>query len=447
MNSKEICRELAKIVGDAHVTDEKFILMTYTRDFAISPPSWPTAVVRPKTTGEVSQILRFCNTHAIPVSPRGGGSAQEGGCLAVEGGIVLETLRMNAIIEMDKLNNTVTVESGTTFADLMDQLEKNGQKIGVAPSGAIPGTVGAHISRPGVGWGNIKYSSQGDQVLGVTVVLPDGEIVRTGTAANPNADCFYRYAQGPDLTGLFIGSEGAYGVVTEVTLRTYAFPEVIALERFTTTNLKSALNIFQFIAFHELTCYISCPVIKPDFILFDLNYEGFAEEVEARKKRVHRYIEQFDDVKFEGSQGPEGFWENRWYNTGTEFADGVAGPVNFFLPFDKLEDATYMMRQIMDSFKIEKYAQQMFVGPSCSEHVSLMFFYPNDAEAENRVREAAKKMMRVSLELGGTPYSKGRLWGEYLRENMEGTGYWTLANSIKKTLDPKGIMNPGVVGL
>ena len=119
MQSAEIVRNLAAIVGVEHVTDEKFILAAYTQDFATYPPSWPTVVVRPRTTEEISKIMKFCNENKIPVSPRGGGSAQEGGCLAVEGGIVLETLRMNTILEMDKTNNTVTVEAGVDvrFAD------------------------------------------------------------------------------------------------------------------------------------------------------------------------------------------------------------------------------------------------------------------------------------------------------------------------------------------
>ena len=447
MQASEIRNSLAQIVGEKYVTDEKFILAAYTQDFATYPPSWPVVVVRPRTTQEVSDIMKFCNEHKIPVSPRGGGSAQEGGCLAAEGGIVLETLRMNTILEMDKTNNTVTVEAGVTFASLMDKLEKNGQKIGVAPSGAIPGTVGAHMSRPGVGWGNVKYSSQGDQVLGVTAVLPNGDIIKTGTAANPNADFFYRYCLGPDLTGLFIGAEGAYGIVTEVTLRTYAFPEEIYLERYIGSDLHDCVEIFQKIAFEQLTCYVSCPVIKEGFILFDINLEGYKDENKLRLQRVRDLIGRYKSVKFVGPNAPMEFWRNRWYNTGTEFAEGVAGPVNYFLPYDKLEEATLIMRGIMDKYGIKNYAQQMFIGPSCSEHVSLMFHYPNDREEYEKIQKACDEMMKKSLELGGGPYSKGRLWGPYLEENMGGTGYWKLAQQIKKWLDPNNIMNPGVAGL
>ena len=447
MDSKEIVKNLAEIVGSANVTDELFIREAYSQDFATYPASVPTAVVRPRTTEEVSAIMKFCNENKIPVSPRGGGSAQEGGCLAVPGGIVLETLRMNTIIEMDKTNNTVTVEAGVTFASLLEKLEQNGQKIGVLPSGAIPGTIGAHMSRPGVGWGNIKYSSQGDQVLGVTAVLPNGDIVKTGTAANPNADTFYRYCQGPDLTGLFIGAEGAYGIVTEATLRTYAKPEVIYLERFVGTDLHDIVDVFQQIAFNELTCYVSCPVIKEGFILFDINIEGYKDQVEVMLGHVHDIIDKYDTIESKGTEAPTNYWPDRWYHAGEEFEDGIAGPINYFLPYDKLEEATLIMRGIMDKYGVKTYSQQMFIGPSCSEHVSLMFHRPNDKEEIAKIDKACDEMMKKSLEMGGCPYSKGRLWAPYLKENMEGTGYWKFAQYLKKCIDPNNIMNPGVVGL
>ncbi|MBS3968531.1 MAG: FAD-binding oxidoreductase, partial [Clostridia bacterium] len=132
-----LVKELAEIVGSKNVTAEDFILLTYTNDFSVSPSSKPLLVVRPRTTEEVAGIMKYANEHKLPVSPRGGGSAQEGGCLAGQGGIVLETLRMDRILNIDEENGTVTVEAGVTFGRLMDTLEKKGWKIGIAPSGAL----------------------------------------------------------------------------------------------------------------------------------------------------------------------------------------------------------------------------------------------------------------------------------------------------------------------
>jgi glycolate oxidase len=448
MDKARILDRLVTVVGPKYVTDEPFVLKSYSQDFGVMPPSMPDIVVRPRTTEEISEIMKIANEFKVPVTPRGGGSAQEAGSTAAKGGIILETLRMDQVIELDEANGTVTVEAGITYVKLMDYLEKKGWKIGTAPSGAMAGTPGAHIARPGVGWGNIKYVSSGDQALGLKVVLPKGDIVNTGTAANPNSDVFFRYGLGPDLTGLFIGAEGAFGVMTECTLRMYPFPEKIYLERYTTHNLTEAISVFRHLALHNLVVYVSVPVIKPgEFILFDINVEGDADEVDLRVGKIREMIMSHKDMTCHGPEPTKKFWDYRWYLTGEEFKAGNAGPVNYFLPFDKLEAATYAMKEIMDRHGIKDYAQQMFPEPTGSEHVSLMFFKKDDIDQKRRVMQALDQMMDKALEMGGAPYSKGRQWGPYLRKHLGNTGYWRLLTAIKDTIDPNHIMNPDVIGL
>ncbi|ATW25885.1 FAD-binding oxidoreductase [Candidatus Formimonas warabiya] len=447
MNGEKMVHELSQIVGPKYVTVEEFILRTYTNDFGVSLPRRPVAVVRPGSTDEIGEIMKFAHKNKVPVSPRGGGSAQEGGCQAVEGGIVLETLRLNQILHIDEENATVTVQAGVTFGKLMNSLEEKGWKIGVAPSGALAGTVGAHLSRPGVGWGNIKYVSQGDQILGVKAVLPTGDVVNTGTGANPQADTFFRYALGPDLTGLFLGAEGAYGIVTEATLRLYPYPEEIYLERFIVRDRGVAIKIFQEIAIHNLTCYISAPLVNPDYVLFDINIEGYHDEVALRKERVRDLILKYPGVELRGAEEPNKFWSYRWYNTGMEFKEGIAGVVNFFLPFDQLDGGLRVMREIIDRHQIKNYVQQVFPGPSASEVVALLFHFPGDEEEYHKIRAALDEMMDKALEMGGAPYSKGRQWAPYLKKYLADTGYGKLAQAIKTAVDPNHIMNPGVAGL
>lgn len=446
MDKKQIIARLAEIVGPEYVTDEPFILLSYTQDFGTEAPRWPAIVVRPGTTDEIVAVLKLANEFNVPVSPRGGGSAQEGGCQS-EGGIVVETLRLDKILDINEDAGTVTVECGTTFVRLMTNLEERGWKIGIAPSGAMAGTVGAHISRPGVGWGNVKYVTQGQQVLGLKAVLPTGEVVETGTAANPAASSFFRYALGPDLAGLFIGAEGTMGIVTEVTLRLYPWPEKIYLERYIGSDLGDAINIFREIAHHSLVCYISVPVIKPEMVLFDVNVEGDEPEVEHRVDRIRTLVSAYSSVRYEGPEAPQKFWDYRWFNTGEEFKDGIAGAVNYFLPFAKLEEATLAMREIMDRRGIRLYSQQMFPEPTGSEHVSLLFHHPDDREEYAKIQGAMQEMMDKGLELGGAPYSKGRQWGPHLEKHLGATGYWRLLKAIKNVVDPNHIMNPDVVGL
>ncbi|MCL4396048.1 MAG: FAD-binding oxidoreductase [Chloroflexi bacterium] len=442
-------KRLIEVVGASNVADRSFMLRAYSRDFGIMPPHSPDVVVRPRTTQEISQIVQIANEFRVPIIPRGGGSAQEAGSTPSEnGGITLETLRMNEILEIDESNGTVTCEAGITYVTLMSALEEKGWKIGIAPSGAMAGTPGAHIARPGVGWGNIKYVSSGDQVLGLKVVLPSGDVVSTGTAANPNSDVFFRYGLGPDATGLFVGAEGAFGLITECTLRMYPLPKKIYLERYKTTDLAEAIRVFRELALNTLVVYVSVPVIKPgQLIIFDVNVEGDEGEVTARVDKIRKLIQSHPGIEYVGPEGPQKFWNSRWFLTGEEFKEGTAGAVNYFLPFDKLEAATYAMKQIMDRHGIGNYAQQMFPEPTGSEHVSLMFHHQADAEEHSKIVDAMGEMMDKALEMGGAPYSKGRQWGPYLQKHLGGTGYWRLMQTIKKALDPNHIMNPGVVGL
>jgi len=442
----EIRNRLAQIVGAARVTDETFILLTYTRDFGVQPPRWPAFVVRPGSTEEIVALVRLANELGLPISPRGGGSAQEGGCQS-EGGIIVETLRLDRILRIDEDSATVTVEAGITFVRLMAELERRGWKIGIAPSGAMAGTPGAHVSRPGVGWGNVKYVSQGDQVIGLKVVLPTGDVVNTGTAANPHADAFFRYGLGPDLAGLFIGAEGAFGIVTEVTLRLYPWPEQIYLERYIGSDLHDAIDIFRQIAHHNLVCYIAVPLIERERVLFDVNVEGDAATVAHHLDKIRQIVGRYPSVRYEGPDAPQQFWQNRWFLTGEEFKQGTAGAVNYFLPFDKLEEATWTMREIIERHGIAHFAQQMFPEPTGSEHVNLLFHYPGDEEEVARVRRAIDELMDKALAMGGAPYSKGRQWAPHLEKHLGGTGYWATLKASKRALDPNHIMNPGVLGL
>ena len=129
MQKEQIFNRLAEIVGPEYVTTEEFVLLCYTQDFGTQPPRWPAFVVRPGTVEQVAAVLKLANELQIPVTPRGGGSAQEGGCQS-DGGIVLETLRLDRILAIDEDTATVTVEAGITFGRLMATLEQRGWKIG-----------------------------------------------------------------------------------------------------------------------------------------------------------------------------------------------------------------------------------------------------------------------------------------------------------------------------
>ena len=215
---------LSDIVGPENVSNDPAVLIAYSRDqhWPIAPPHMPDYIVRPKTTEEVQKILRVANRYRIPVIPMSSGLNIRGLCIPTHGGIILELKRMK-FMEIDKEMRTATVEPGVSCAELADEAEK----VGLRP--LIPGapsTVAMLSNSMLRGVSNLgpKYGNTGDQVLGMEVVLPTGELLYTGSAAFPNVGPHYRYF-GPDLAGLFQGQPGIMGVVTKVTVRLYPTPE------------------------------------------------------------------------------------------------------------------------------------------------------------------------------------------------------------------------------
>jgi FAD/FMN-containing dehydrogenase len=180
--------------------------------------------------------------------------------------------------------------------------------------------------------------------------------------------------------------------------------------------------------------------------IFDVNVEGDQAEVEHRVRRIRDIVSKYSTVRYEGPEAPQKFWNYRWFNTGEEFKDGIAGAVTFFLPYAKLEEATLVMREIIEEHGIKTYSQQLFPQPSGSEHVSLLFHHPDDKEEYARIQAALPVIMRKALEMGGVPYSKGRQWTSLLGSHLGDTGYWHMLKTLKQAIDPNGIMNTGVFG-
>ena len=220
--------DLENIVGADYISDSQHVRWTYSKDFGIFPRHLPDVVIKPQSTPDIQAILRVANTPKIPVYVRGAGISYAGGVVPVAGGILLDLTRMNKILHLDKNSDSCLVECCTVCGTLMKELEKEGYILPAFPDSTLVATVGGFLATSGVGsWGSALYGSIADLALGLKVVLPNGEVVVTGSAGvNPYAKGqFARYPGMPDLTGLFIGSEGTLGVMTEVALRVAPLPE------------------------------------------------------------------------------------------------------------------------------------------------------------------------------------------------------------------------------
>lgn len=203
MKQVELLKALRAIVDSRNVTNSDVDLISYSRDLSPAQERKASIIARPKSTNEVSAIIRLANRNRVPVYVRGGGTSHWAAWLPIEGGIILDMSAMEAVLDVDRDNLTATVQSGCTWNRLDARLRENGLTYLCGEMGGPAMTVGGSIAKAGGGaYGATKFGFHGQSdVLGVEFVLPTGEIVRTGSGAFPGVQPFRRYGIGPDITG------------------------------------------------------------------------------------------------------------------------------------------------------------------------------------------------------------------------------------------------------
>ncbi len=204
--------QLRSIVGAEHLLVDREAMEKYSHDETEDLVFWPEAVVRPRTTEEVSRILSLATREQIPVTPRGAGTSLSGGALAVHGGIVLSLERMDRILEIDRESLFAVVEPGVITERLQDEVEKQGLFYAPDPASRGSSFLGGNVAHGSGGPRAVKYGVTKDWVCGLEAVLPTGEVIHAGGKLLKNVT-------GYNLTQLLIGSEGTLAVVTKITVR------------------------------------------------------------------------------------------------------------------------------------------------------------------------------------------------------------------------------------
>ncbi|MFX0057239.1 MAG: FAD-binding oxidoreductase [Candidatus Hodarchaeota archaeon] len=225
----EVYKKLEKIVSRDYISNDIYVRHAYSRNVDIVLQGVPDIVIRPKDAKEISEILKVANEENIPVIPRGGGDCEFGGSKPVnDEGIVLDLKRMDNILNLDQENLIVTVESGISWGKLNEYLCHYGLYTGcMGPGSGMTASIGGGISHQSVGGGGCaKYGSCTNQLVSLEVVLPTGDIIETGSQANKFSKFpFNRFGNGPDLSGLFCGDNGIFGVKTKISLKVFPKPE------------------------------------------------------------------------------------------------------------------------------------------------------------------------------------------------------------------------------
>ena len=452
-------QELRKIVGN-RVSNSLPERCCYSQD-ASCVQGFPDCVVRPLSVDEVSSILRLCHLHGISVTPRGAGTGLAGGAVPVEGGIVLDMSGMNRILEIDIQNLQVIVEPGVVAEKLNLALKSHGFFFPPDPGSSGMCTIGGMICNNSSGMRSVKYGTTRNYILDLEVVLADGRIIRTGSRT-------LKSSAGYDLTRLMVGSEGTLGVITRAGLKIAPLPRarrlLIALfedagqagsavtKVFASGITPSACEILDRTTLQVLKrCDAGLALPDAgDVILFEADgSEASAQESIRQIEGVCRPLAL--QMSMASSQEEmDSIWAaRRLVGAAVSRLDPSRSRVYMG------EDVGVPLRQIPELIKRVEEISQKFGIPAMKYghigdgnlHVAL-FIDVMDQEQWERLREAADKIHKAAIELGGTVSSEhgiGLARAQYMEEQLGPA--LAVMRAIKKALDPKGILNPGKMAL
>ncbi len=450
----EIINKLVDIVGKEHVRTDKEDLIIFSYD-ATSMTGMPEAIVSPANAEEVAEVIKLANEKLIPVVPRGGGSNLSGGSIATSGGIVLSMMRMNQILEIDEENLTATLQPGVITADFNATVDARGLMYPPDPQSASMSTMGGNVSENAGGPRGVKYGVTKDYILGLRVVMPNGDIVKVGGKMVKNVS-------GYDLIRLFTGSEGTLCVITEITVRLIPKPEAKKTMLALFNSLDDAANTVAGIIKRriipttmELMNQDAMTLIeefKP--VGFPTDAEGaLLIEVDGALADVERQADNIIEVCKDC-----GASEVKVAQNAEESAKLWAGRKAGFGAFTAkaftvlAEDATVPRSKVPDIVRrIQEIAKKYNVRIPILGHTGDGNMHPNimcdgrDPEEMKRVDAAIDEIFRAALDLGGTlsgEHGIGHSKQKYMNWEFGEEGL-NVMRSIKKALDPNNILNPG----
>jgi len=459
----EIVDELSRMVGDQNVSTDPIELYLYSMDVSVRFQHRPDIVVRPRSVEQISNIVKLANERGIPVTPRGAGSGVAGGAVPIRGGILVDLSAVNEILEVDLPNRCVTVQAGVVHGDLNEELEKHGFFFPLDPASSKMCTLGGFVSIGGGGVLTVKYGSVREYVLGLNVVLPTGEIVRTGGKT-------LKRANGYNLTQLFIGSEGTLGIIAELILKIVPLPEskavVVAafneLQEVARTAIKifskrivpAAMELLDNSAIKAVNKYMREKALPDVDGILLVEVDGSKDEVKRQAQAVKEICLSEGSVQLEWSDDPEKqtiLWKAR-----SVVGAATASLAEKYSRIYEGEDITVPISRIVEAVEgvrnvSEKYGIQIITFGHIGDgnlHPALLID-KNNPEHWEILKEAVSEIHELALALDGTTsgeHGMGILRAEFM-EREHGKVALNLMKKIKKIFDPKGIMNPGKLSL
>ncbi|MFW9848151.1 MAG: FAD-binding oxidoreductase [Candidatus Thorarchaeota archaeon] len=463
----KVTDELAKIVGKEFISTKDDVLLTYSSSASLAKePVRPGAVVRPSNATEIAEILRLANQHKIPVTIRSGGTSLQGEVIPKPDGLVVELMRLNEIKLFEDLQS-VRVGAGVTFGELDKFLSKHGLWVPVSPESALACTVAGNVAVNGAGPGSTLYGSIGEMVIGLEIVLPNSQLIQTGTEANPNAPGpFLRYAFGPDITGLFIGSLGSLGVITSVSLKvfkrmehfdynTYGFDSYETAEKFLMELKNNDVNAIFASLYEGSVLEFFMDMIGDEYGIPPMEWPERTvsmaigrirkDMLESDAKLAREICERLGGTVFGIRELPLGEWEGRlWVFVRACYAHGWhwrtlyhhQTPTN---AHRSVEEIT----KVMDNYGFLGHTAGFMTGHASTNMYPHLYFDPVDPEDEEKIITAHDELASTLYKTGAVPFKLAPFW----KGLMEGTeNYMEFLTRLKNAIDPNNIMNKGVLG-
>jgi glycolate oxidase len=453
----DIVAELREAIGAEKVLSSPVDLIAYSFDGTFEQHV-PDAVVLPETTKDVVAVIKVAAQHEVPIVPRGMSSGLAGGSIPFSGGIVVSLTRMKRILEIDKENMTISVEAGVVTADLQAEVEKLGLFYPPDPSSNRQSTIGGNIACDAGGPRCLKYGVTGDYVLGLTVVLADGQVLETGGKA-------LKDVVGYDLTSLFVGSEGTLGVITQALLRLTAKPQFV----------RTALAEFPSLddASRTVNAVLSAGIVPATLELMDETAIACIEEamdlglpldVEAMliietdgsdEAAVVREIEAAARICREnGARELRVARDEAERITLWKARRSVSPSLARKAPNKLGEDITVPRSAIPEAVRrIKAISAEYGLPVVIFGHAGDGNLHPNilfdrrDPEQWEKVQQIVGEVFEVALDLGGTlsgEHGVGTFKLPYMEQAIAPASI-DVQRRLKRALDPQNILNPGKV--
>ena len=449
-----LIEELRTLLGDRLSTSDA-VRAQHGHDESYHATLPPDAVAFAETTEEVSKIVAACARHKTPVIAFGTGTSLEGHVAAVEGGITIDLARMNKIIEVNRDDLDCRVQAGVTRKQLNNHLRDTGLFFPIDPG--ADASLGGMAATRASGTNAVRYGTMRENVLGLTIVMADGRVIRTGGRARKSA-------AGYDLTRLFVGSEGTLGIATEVQLRLYGVPETIRAAVADFPSVRAAVDTVILtiqsgipVARIELLDAVQMDAVnrysKLDYaVLPTLFFEFHGSEAATAEQvaQVETIAGENGAGRFHWATSSEErtkLWQARHdaYYAALALRPGKKGwPTDVCVPISRLADC---IGETLDDLK-ESGLLAPLVGHVGDGNFHLVYVIDPDDETEMACAAAHNsRMVKRAIAMGGTATGEHGI-GSGKRDYLaieHGEGAVAAMRALKAALDPDNIMNPGKV--